>query len=748
MKEKRKLAAIVFTDIVGYTRLMSQDESEALKILEKNRVLQHSLVRKHHGKFLKEMGDGTMLSFRSALDAVNCAVEIQCAVKDDEKLNLRIGIHIGDIIFREGDIFGDGVNVASRVEQHADTGCICISEPVYEIIKNKPGIEAEYIGEKYLKNVAHPVKLYALRKKGDVSRKKSIFRSNRFLWLKEKKYATITIVALGIFAIISIINLIRNREPIKDLDKSLIAVAMFENKSGDESLDPVGSMTSDWITQGIAGTGLVSVVPSFTLETTGDIHQNMDGILSLAVETHAQTIITGVFYKHENNIQFHSNVVDAAEGELLHAIGPVIGSASDPLKPIELLRQKLMGSLAANFDQDFISFSDRTLQPPLFNAYQEFLTGQKLYYQYKFNEAIHHFYKAAELDTSYFLPLIWASGVHFSNGFTTDNIDEYRKSDSLNQIIKTHQGELTPGENYMLDYLMAWIDGDLEGAYQAAGLTAQYNIVFKYELGWIALRANHPKKTINVMSALEPDKFLFEGRYWWVLTKAHHLLGNYKKELKIAQRGRKKHPELFSNLWNELRALAATGNIDKITRLYEISLNFPSEPFWNPGYLMLWTATELGVHGYAEESKAAIRQTIEWYQVHPDNKHRFELAQAYYVAEQYDMSHEIIKKLIVEDSCNIDFQGFLGTIAARKGNLEKAEMISMYLANQDRLYLFGRHTCWRARIAAISGDEVLAIQLLRDAISQGFDYYSIHEILDFYSLHAYLPYKDLIKPKE
>ena len=134
--------------------------------------------------------------------------------------------------------------------------------------------------------------------------------------------------------------------------------------------------------------------------------------------------------------------------------------------------------------------------------------------------------------------------------------------------------------------------------------------------------------------------------------------------------------------------------------------------------------------------------------MHPDNKHRFELAQAYYVAEQYDMSHEIIKKLIVEDSCNIDFQGFLGTIAARKGNLEKAEMISMYLANQDRLYLFGRHTCWRARIAAISGDEVLAIQLLRDAISQGFDYYSIHEILDFYSLHAYLPYKDLIKPKE
>ncbi|MCK4818305.1 adenylate/guanylate cyclase domain-containing protein, partial [bacterium] len=121
MKDIRKLAAIMFTDIVGYTALMSQDEQKALSVLQKNRDIQKPLVKKYNGEFLKEMGDGTLLCFQSALDAVNCAKELQIAVHGDPDLNLRIGIHLGDIVFKEGDIFGEGVNVASRIEQLADS---------------------------------------------------------------------------------------------------------------------------------------------------------------------------------------------------------------------------------------------------------------------------------------------------------------------------------------------------------------------------------------------------------------------------------------------------------------------------------------------------------------------------------------------------------------------------------------------------------------------------------------------------
>jgi tetratricopeptide (TPR) repeat protein len=300
----------------------------------------------------------------------------------------------------------------------------------------------------------------------------------------------------------------------------------------------------------------------------------------------------------------------------------------------------------------------------------------------------------------------------------------------------------------MLDFLTAWNDGNLEGVYHSAKQTAQYNLVFKYELGWAALRANHLQETIQVMTALEPDKYLFKGRYWWVLTKAYHLLGDYKKELKVAQKGRKKHPELFSTLWNEIRALTAMGQVDEIYVLLKEGLNFPPEPYWNPGYMMLWTANELGVHGYTDESIACAEDANEWFRAHPDSLYLFEQAQAYYISEQLEESREIFEILSIADPENIDYKGYLGVIASKTGNHELSENISQQLSEPSRPYLFGKNVCWQARIAALSGDKDRAIQFLRKAVSQGFDYYSIHEIIDFTSLHDYPPYADLIAPKK
>lgn len=168
MQKHRKLAAIMFTDIVGYTALMSKDEDNALRILQKNRDVVKLLVGQFNGELLKEMGDGNLCSFGSVVDAVNCALDIQNSLKDETEFKLRIGIHIGDVVVEEGgDVFGDGVNVASRIENLAEPGGICISERVYEDVHNKPDIDAEFLGEKILKNVARPVKIYSLRKAGE-----------------------------------------------------------------------------------------------------------------------------------------------------------------------------------------------------------------------------------------------------------------------------------------------------------------------------------------------------------------------------------------------------------------------------------------------------------------------------------------------------------------------------------------------------------------------------------------------------
>jgi TolB-like protein/Tfp pilus assembly protein PilF len=152
----------MFTDIVGYSALMSKDEKLAMEVLEKNRSIHKAAIVKHTGQYIKEIGDGTLSIFPSSVAAVNCALEIQQACCTEQDFQVRIGIHIGDIILKDNDVFGDGVNIASRIESSGEPGGIYISEKVYDDIRNKANTKAEYIGEKRLKNIDQPVRIYKL----------------------------------------------------------------------------------------------------------------------------------------------------------------------------------------------------------------------------------------------------------------------------------------------------------------------------------------------------------------------------------------------------------------------------------------------------------------------------------------------------------------------------------------------------------------------------------------------------------
>ena len=150
----------MFTDIVGYTKLMGENEEKALQILAKNKAIQKPLVKRYNGRWLKEIGDGTLSSFQSALDAVYCAGKIMAAYKDIPGISIRIGIHIGDVTYSDGDIYGDGVNIASRLEQEAQPDEILISDVVYYNIKNIEGIKVEFLKEVQLKNVNDTTRIY------------------------------------------------------------------------------------------------------------------------------------------------------------------------------------------------------------------------------------------------------------------------------------------------------------------------------------------------------------------------------------------------------------------------------------------------------------------------------------------------------------------------------------------------------------------------------------------------------------
>ena len=160
MSQSRQLAAIMFTDIVGYTALMGIDEEKAFDLLRKNRQIQKPIILRYNGLWIKELGDGVLASFSNVTDAVLCAGSIQKATAGIDDLQLRIGIHLGDVVFENDDVFGDGVNIASRLLAQAEAGCICASESVHSNVANKKGITTNFLREEILKNVKEPVRIY------------------------------------------------------------------------------------------------------------------------------------------------------------------------------------------------------------------------------------------------------------------------------------------------------------------------------------------------------------------------------------------------------------------------------------------------------------------------------------------------------------------------------------------------------------------------------------------------------------
>ena len=171
MGETRKIAAILVSDVVGYSRLAGADED---RILARLRALRSDLIDPtiavHHGRIVKRTGDGSIVEFRSVVDAVNCAIEVQRAmvernagVAPDKRIEFRIGIHLGDVVEEsDGDLMGDGVNIAARLEGVATPGAICLSEQAYWQVKWRLDLKVSDLGPVQLKNIAEPVRVYSL----------------------------------------------------------------------------------------------------------------------------------------------------------------------------------------------------------------------------------------------------------------------------------------------------------------------------------------------------------------------------------------------------------------------------------------------------------------------------------------------------------------------------------------------------------------------------------------------------------
>jgi len=202
---KRKLTSILSADAVGYSRLMAEDETSTVKTLTTYREVIASLIKQHRGRVVDSPGDNVLAEFSSVVDAVQCAVAVQNEIQtrnaelpDNRRMEFRIGVNLGDVIDEEDRIYGDGVNIAARLEAMADPGGICVSKTAFDQIETKLPLGYEYLGEQPVKNIPKPVGAYRVLMKPDAAGK--VIGEKRFLGRFSRRAALATIVTLVVVA--------------------------------------------------------------------------------------------------------------------------------------------------------------------------------------------------------------------------------------------------------------------------------------------------------------------------------------------------------------------------------------------------------------------------------------------------------------------------------------------------------------------------------------------------------------------
>jgi len=249
---ERKLVAIMFTDIAGFTALSSKDENKALQLLDKQQEILAPIINQFNGTIRNQIGDGLLITFPTVTDSVKCGIKIQKEIKSIENLDLRIGIHEGEIAIRDGDVFGDDVNIAARIEPFSAVGGIAISSKVEQNISSIPEYETSYLANPKLKGVSQDIKVYAITSNGlpkpDLTKVSAKLEGNSFFFVKKILFPVtgfiFTLMGAAFWFIYPFISISIADELSYD---SSIAILYFENRGSSENEYFVNGLTEELI---------------------------------------------------------------------------------------------------------------------------------------------------------------------------------------------------------------------------------------------------------------------------------------------------------------------------------------------------------------------------------------------------------------------------------------------------------------------------------------------------------------------
>jgi adenylate cyclase len=537
MSQTRRLAAILAADVAGYSRLMGADEEGTLERLKAlRRELLDPKIAEHKGRIVKTTGDGMLVEFASVVDAVRCAVEVQQAMPErnngvaaDNRIELRIGINLGDVIVEGDDLYGDGVNIAARIEAMADPGGVFVSNTVHDHVRDRLPFVFEDLGDQQVKNIARPVRVYRIR--------------------SAENTAAIA--------------------PLPLPDRPSLAVLPFQNLSGDPEQEYFVDGVVEEITTAISRLPWLFVIArnsSFAYKgKSPDLRQ-------VGRELGVRYVLEGSVRKAGSRVRITGQLIDTTTGAHIWA-DRFDGGVDDIFKLQDEVASHVVGAIEPKLRQSEI---ERTARKPTdsLDAYDLYLRALAQFHRYTaeaIREAVALLKRALVIDPSYAPAAAMIGDVclmaQVLQGWESGSDAEIAEALRLAiQAIET--GKDDPDALYMAANTVSLFAGDHATAASAVerALTLNPNSAHAWRAsGYVSVRQNRPDPAIEAferamrLSPLDPLGFFFTAG----IAAAHLAAGRYEEAIEWADRSSREFPRYESSTRYKLIALAHLGRIEE-----------------------------------------------------------------------------------------------------------------------------------------------------------------------------------------
>ena len=549
---KRKLAAILSADVEGYSRLMDDDEEKTVRTLTSYRTAITDLVQQFRGRVVDTPGDNLLAEFTSVVDAVNCAVEIQRELAErnaelpyNRKMEFRIGVNLGDVIEEEGRIYGDGINIAARVESLSDAGGICISGRAYDQVENKLGLEYEDLGEHQVKNITRPIRIYrVLSFPGAAAHR--VVQAKETLGRKWRKIALSSAVVIVVVVVLGVWQFYMRRPSVEPAsvekmafplpEKPSIAVLPFDNMSGDPEKDYI----ADGFTENII-TGLSHIPEMFVIARNSVFTYKGKPvkIKQVSEEFGVKYVLEGSVQKTGDRLRVNAQLIDALKGHHLWA-ERYDRELKDLFKLQDEITIKVVSALALKLVR---GGSGDWVKTDNFEAWRHSVKGNRHFdrmTKMDNRKAREHYEQALKLDPDYalaWLMLAWTHEVDGFFGFSESPGDSIKRA---LEIAKKTSERWSASDRHTFMSQIYNIQGQLEKAI-AEGEKA------------VALAPNDPRNHIllagSLNAAARPEEAIVHAEMamrlepyypaWFlsdVLLPSYSQAGRYEEMLAIAEK--------------------------------------------------------------------------------------------------------------------------------------------------------------------------------------------------------------------